>query len=213
MEVNKYSVTQVLQKTAGVFADMVAMKKFENARQILPSDTTYAIVCEVVEREVGEEFNELDIRTTLGVPTSFNSSPIGGLRGRYVAYLALNATRFRIITRDGQIKADEPFANIHVSVSTKFGIGGTNILTTPTHKYVLGQLAIIDANPDFQSEITPGVGIDPLYGLMSAGGADVVLPTQEERALSYTHGLRVFFLLAGGMLLVTIIVAIVSFYS
>src|SRR6185503_2180926 len=50
MEVNKYSGTQLTKKEFGYIGSAVEMKKYENARKVLPADTTYALVVEVVER-------------------------------------------------------------------------------------------------------------------------------------------------------------------
>jgi hypothetical protein len=214
VKVNFYSSHEMTKKQFGFVASFNAMKKYEHARKVLPPDTTYVLVAEIIERQIDEPLGEIDVVTTLKVPVGFYSHIDGGMRGRFVGYISIAGDKLRIHTQEGQLVFEEALNRLQTDiVKTKRAIGDY-VIQNAAKKFIIGQLAVVDANPDFRSEVTPYTGgIRPLFDLMAEGGATVNSMSKEEQGAYQRQALKLFFIIAGIMAAIPVIILTIMILS
>jgi hypothetical protein len=169
--VEHYSVPEANKRVFTIIADMASMRKLDLAQKILPHDTQYVLVAELVERDVDESFDATDVATIGPIPVGIHSgSQYGGIGRRFVGYVSIGNGKLRIHTKDSLLLEDDV---PNISVYYEQDVGGY-VMKNATTKFALQQLAIVQSGGSFESTITPMTnGIDPLFQLLEKQGAAV----------------------------------------
>ena len=161
MDVEHVTLREGIEKAESFIRDTLTLAKLDNALQVLPQDTTFAIVIEAVERGLAESFTEMDVSGA-----SFRVSNTGGIRGSFVGYLCLSASMCRVYNNAGQLVAAQPIAQVQIDY-------GLNIVTVGDKRFRINNATpIADAAGHFESNASGFYnGLAPLYKLLEAGGA------------------------------------------
>lgn len=188
MRIRKYRVGDAVSTAVQATAASFSLTKGANAISLLPPDTKFAVVADVIEKDFNESFAEADYNlVTLRAQVSNE-----GAVGRFLGYIAVTDTKLRFYKALDEDVTQRPDQQANVvgqqqsltlvyemdipKVTAKFQAGtNTYFLTDGTKKFLIVQVwPIHDNEGKFESKaIGTRNGLDQLFEFINSRGGNI----------------------------------------
>jgi hypothetical protein len=187
MQIRKYRMGDAVNMAAQSLGATFYLTKGENAIRILPADTKFALVADVVEKDFNESFVEADVNIATG---SFTIGNAGGAVGRFFGYLAVTDTKLRFykaVDQDvtqrpdnqtnvvGQVETPSLVYETDISKLSLIQSANKYVLTDGVKKFLIDTVwPISDTGGKFESKaIGTRNGLDQLFDFINSHGGSL----------------------------------------
>ncbi len=198
MNFQSFGPLKEMQAATTYSLDVVKLTKLETALKILPTDTSFAIVVQALERDINDSF-----WSTVAAPTFNGSIGMGvnvdadqGLEGRFIGYFAVASDKLRVYKND-QLYLEDDISNVSVNRHQ-----GEFVVSTLTKKFKVSTPMPIQNSQGHFTSTANGFngGFNPFFDLLQAQGAKVTKPSNVSFIIFFVFVL----LIIGGFVALTI---------
>lgn len=183
MDVKHYSVDELITTNKQVIFGGIELAKAETAVAILPANTSFAIVAEVIERAEEESFAEVSTVLIAGglLAAGAQAGVDNSLRDRFTGYFALVDTDFVVVKADKSEAVRTPISGVSVALEY-----GAYVLHAGGRKFRIERVTQIVGKIPFKSNaMGMNGGLSPIFKLLKANGAQIATSSAKSNATTY----------------------------